>query len=53
MVDGKGINDTCVLDGSNKRADNPNESIFVGTIKITETNDHFFCEFPIGASKGR
>jgi hypothetical protein len=50
-VDGKSINQTCKFPFGYSGAQNPSDVIFVGTIKITETNDRFFCEFPVGASK--
>lgn len=53
-VDGKGINNTCSFPNNNLPfTEDPNQTLYVGTIKITETKDRFFCEFPVGVSKGK
>ena len=47
-VDDKGIDHVC---SSMYTIRNSHQNLSGNTIKITETNDHFFCEFPVGASK--
>ena len=47
-VDDKGIDQVC---SSNYTIRNSHQNLSGNTIKITETNDHFFCEFPVGASQ--
>lgn len=49
QVDGKSIDQTCAVSGGYLDSPDANNSGY--TIKITETTNHFFCEFPIGAQK--
>jgi len=45
-VDGKSMDGQC--NSSYSICQDPNESYTGNTIKVTETTNHFFCEFPIG-----
>jgi hypothetical protein len=47
-VDGKGIETSCV---QGYYFNNPSDNFSGETIKITETTDHFFCEYLSGSSK--
>ncbi len=49
QVDSKGIDQTCKISGDYLESPEAKNSGY--TIKITETANHFFCEFPIGAIK--
>ena len=48
-IDNKGINGSCTLYKDN--ISDPLASVYVGAIKIIETNDRFYCEFPVGTTK--
>ncbi len=48
-VDGKGNNGSCTLYKDQIR--DPSASVYAGAIKIIETNNRFYCEFPVSMAK--